>query len=390
MKCQTTELEIETLVNRIKNGDMDLQPDFQRGEIWPPQKKKKLIDSILRGWRIPPIHVVLNSKAIDEVLDGQQRLAAIRDFYDNIICVDGKIEPLDSTIIELDGMLYRDLPKEWQRRFRQYSVNIVRLTEFKPEEPAELFYRLNQPSALTSAEQRNAYIGTTRDQIKKLSDLFILLGASKELIGFSNSRLAYDEIISKFCYTVEIATLKRKITSTDISEQYRKDIPFSDECIETASETIQKFLGCVKGWDDFKFSFNKATLFSWLIFVRQNLYIDNQQLQQVVANFEFCRAYIKGKYKKADNTYSETYKQLQKNLPFFEIMLNTFNQRSSMGSTDALSIIYRDVIIDIFRDTLLGNTTALLECAVNAFHEVENMNHVLETIVDKYNWGEHF
>ncbi len=71
-------------------------------------------------------------------------------------------------------------------------------------------------------------------------------------------------------------------------------------------------------------------------------------------------------------------------------MLNTFNQRSSMGSTDALSIIYRDVIIDIFRDTLLGNTTALLECAVNAFHEVENMNHVLETIVDKYNWGEHF
>ena len=84
MKCQTTELEIETIVNRIKNDDMDLQPDFQRGEIWAQQKKKKLIDSILRGWRIPPIHVVLNSKSIDEVLDGQQRLAAIRDFFDNI------------------------------------------------------------------------------------------------------------------------------------------------------------------------------------------------------------------------------------------------------------------------------------------------------------------
>lgn len=390
MKCQTTELEIETLVNRIKNGDMDLQPDFQRGEIWPPQKKKKLIDSILRGWRIPPIHVVLNSKAIDEVLDGQQRLAAIRDFYDNVICVDGKIEPLDRAIIELDGMLYRDLPKEWQRRFRQYSVNIVRLTEFKPEEPAELFYRLNQPSALTSAEQRNAYIGITRDQVKKLSDSFISLGASKDLIGFSNSRLAYDEIISKFCYTVETATLKRKITSTDVSEQYRKGVPFSDECIETASETIQKFLRCVKDWSDFKFSFNKATLFSWLIFVRQNLYIDDQHLQQVVVYFEFCRAFIKGKYKKADDIYSETYKQLQKQLPFFEIMLNTFNQRSSMGSTDALSIIYRDIIIDIFRDTLLGNTTPLLKCALDSFQEVENMNYVLETIVDKYNWGEHF
>lgn len=59
---------------------MDLQPDFQRGEIWTIQKKQKLIDSILRGWKIPPIHVIHNAQSVDEVLDGQQRLAAIRDF----------------------------------------------------------------------------------------------------------------------------------------------------------------------------------------------------------------------------------------------------------------------------------------------------------------------
>lgn len=46
MKCESTDLEIETIVNRIKNEDMDLQPDFQRGEIWTLQKKQKLIDSI--------------------------------------------------------------------------------------------------------------------------------------------------------------------------------------------------------------------------------------------------------------------------------------------------------------------------------------------------------
>ena len=51
MKCESTDLEIETIVNRIKNEDMDLQPDFQRGEIWTLQKKQKLIDSILRGWK---------------------------------------------------------------------------------------------------------------------------------------------------------------------------------------------------------------------------------------------------------------------------------------------------------------------------------------------------
>lgn len=390
MKCQTTELEIETLVHRIKEGDMDLQPDFQRGEIWTPQKKKKLIDSILRGWRIPPIHVVRSSEVIDEVLDGQQRLAAIRDFSDNVICVDGHIEPLDSSLIELDGLYYKDLPKEWQRKFRQYSVNIVRLTEFKPEEPAELFYRLNQPTALTSAEQRNAYIGVTRDQVKNLSNQFIAQGASQELIGFSNSRLAYDEIISKFCYTLKIGTLKKKITATDISEQYRSNEPFSDECIETVGSTTKRLMDCIQGRQDFKFSFNKATLFSWLVFIRQNLSLDDKQMQEIMVNFEFCRGYIKGKYKKFEVEYFGTYTQLKKSLPFFEIMLNTFNQRSSMGSTDALSIIYRDIIIHIFRDAFLGGDTDLLQCAVSTFWKMENMNDVLEQIAERYNWGESF
>lgn len=40
MKCESTDLEIETLISRIKNGDIDLQPDFQRGEIWTVQKNK--------------------------------------------------------------------------------------------------------------------------------------------------------------------------------------------------------------------------------------------------------------------------------------------------------------------------------------------------------------
>lgn len=49
MKCESTDLQIKTIVNRIKNEDMDLQPDFQRGEIWTLQKKQKLIYSLLRG-----------------------------------------------------------------------------------------------------------------------------------------------------------------------------------------------------------------------------------------------------------------------------------------------------------------------------------------------------
>lgn len=388
MKCESTDLEIETVVGRIKNGDIDLQPDFQRGEIWTLQKKQKLIDSILRGWKIPPIHVINNAQAIDEVLDGQQRLAAIRDFFNNEICIDGEIQPVDVDIAQLNGLCYQDLPSIWQRKFRQYSMVIIRLTEYKPEEPAELFYRLNQPTTLTSAEQRNAYIGITRDQIKGLSNKFVMLGASKESIGFSNSRLAYDEIISKFCYTVEVGSLKKKITSNDISIKYRQAIPFSDECIKTVDETLSKFMDCVRDWEDYKFSFNKATIFSWFIYICRNLYLDVVGLRNIISYFEFCRSFIKGKYKKIGEEYKEFYISMQKKAPYFEVMLNIFNQRSSMGSTDALSIIYRDIIISIFKELLIGKESELLEYVENSFLTMENLNYTLESIVEKYNWGE--
>lgn len=390
MKCETTDLEIETLVNRIENGDMDLQPDFQRGEIWTISKKQKLIDSILRGWKIPPIHVVHNTQAIDEVLDGQQRLAAIRDFYTNKIVINGQIEPKDPILDGIDGLCYYDLPKEWQRRFRQYSIVIIRLTEYKPEEPAELFYRLNQPTALTSAEQRNAYIGITRDQVRMLSDYFVDLGASKETIGFSNSRLAYDEIISKFCYAVEMHTLKRKITSNDISLQYRQATPFSEECMGIVKKTLDKFIESVIDLQDYKLGFNKATIFSWFIFIRKNLNAEKEQLRNIIIGFEFCRSYVKGKNKNGNAYYVNLYNNLQKKTPFFEMMMTTFNQRASMGSTDALSIIYRDIIINLFQDIMLDNYSKLIDFSMEKFSEVENLNVMLEMIVAKYNWGEEF
>ena len=390
MKCEATVLEIETIITRIENGDIDLQPDFQRGEVWSPNKKKKLIDSILRGWKIPPIHFVQNKEAIDEVLDGQQRLVAIRDFYINKFQIDGKIAPVDDEIMQLTGLCYKELPKEWQRRFRQYNVNIVRLTEFKPSEPAELFYRLNQPTTLTSAEQRNAYMGVTRDQVKYLSDMFVKLGAKKEVIGFSNSRLAYDEIISKFCYTIEQGTLKQKITSNNLSEQYRNGVEFSPRCMEIAERTIRKFLRCITNYEENFFTLNKATLFSWFVFIRQNLNCNDANLQEIIARFEFCRAYIKGKCKSNDIGYLETYNLLQDKIPFLEIMLNTFNQRASMGSTDARSIIYRDIIITLFYDALICPDEEILHYAVGNFEEQKNLKYTLESIIDRYHWGENF
>lgn len=72
--------KIYSVYTDISEQEIDLKPDFQRGEVWSKYKKKLLIDSIFREWHVPPIHVVLLSDGTSEVLDGQQRLTAIACF----------------------------------------------------------------------------------------------------------------------------------------------------------------------------------------------------------------------------------------------------------------------------------------------------------------------
>ena len=48
MICIPSNLQIENIITRINNEDMNLQPNFQRGEVWSKNKQQKLIDSVFQ------------------------------------------------------------------------------------------------------------------------------------------------------------------------------------------------------------------------------------------------------------------------------------------------------------------------------------------------------
>ena len=81
-------------------------PDWQRGEVWDDAKKQRLIDSILRGWKLPEFYLVKSSNDEYEVVDGQQRLLAIFEFCSNEL----SLSPESAK--EFGGALYRDLPQK--------------------------------------------------------------------------------------------------------------------------------------------------------------------------------------------------------------------------------------------------------------------------------------
>ena len=344
MRLLPSDPDIKTIVSRIESGDVDLQPDFQRGEVWSDAKKQRLIDSILREWHVPPIHMIeVAETAKQEVLDGQQRLVSIRDFVRNAITIDGRIEPYDPAIEALHGLQYRQLPDQWRRKFDQFTIRVFRIIDYRPGEPGELFYRLNQPTNLTAAEQRNAFFGPARQQVKILVDYLESLGADKDFVGFSNSRMAYDDVIARLCVSIENGTLREKVTAAVLANRYRSDQPFDTNAYGAAERAIAIFAG-LRSYINRPIRFNKATLFSWLYFIVKAESTDiftMELIGNLVIYFEELRAKDSAAFQGFGLQYSDAVMPSD----MLREVVDIYNDRSTARVNDTSSVLIRDIVI---------------------------------------------
>ncbi len=336
MKLSHWEPDLRTLFNWIDNREIDLQPNFQRGDVWPVSKKRKLIDTILREWSIPPIHVVVTSSGTLDVLDGQQRLTAIRDFMNDDFSIDGSIKPSDQRVEELSGLRYSQLPPPVRRAFDQYTLRVFRITDYRPEEPGELFYRLNQQITLTAGEQRNAIYGPAREQLKRLVSKFEEAGNKRDTIGFSNSRLAYDDVFAKILFFNEHCTFAEKASEDRISDRFKLQKPFPVEAVDRSYRAIHLFSASRERTK--KLKLNKASLLSWLLFFCR---LDTRNMSFDYMNvFETAKAGNLERIRLSKNSSWEI--QFSQPTRFEEGLFNLFVDRSSLRVSDVSSVVYRD------------------------------------------------
>lgn len=266
MRLIPSDPDIRTVFGRIADDSLDLQPEFQRGEVWSQPKQKLLIDSVLRSWYVPPIHVVRIDEDTQVVLDGQQRLRAIELFVRGRFAVDGRNEPVDPAIEALHGLRYDQLPPKVRGRFDRFTLRLFELVDYQPDEPSELFFRLNQPATLTAAEKRNAFFGHARRQVRELTESAQQGGMRPERIGFSSARLAYEDVVARFVVTLEAGSLAEKATASRITARYRSTEPISEEVMRVAEESLRTVFGA-RSLDDPAIRLNKATAHSWLLYV---------------------------------------------------------------------------------------------------------------------------
>src|SRR6267154_6616084 len=129
-KYATRELRIVTESNREqlpnfvealkRTGWMELRPFYQRRPRWDPVRQSKLIESFIMNVPVPPLFVYESDLAKYEVMDGQQRITAILDFYKNKL----KLEGLEQWP-ELNGRIYDTLPSEIMKGIDRRSISYI-------------------------------------------------------------------------------------------------------------------------------------------------------------------------------------------------------------------------------------------------------------------------
>lgn len=195
IKVRTVNVVVAQIVLRIDHGEINLAPDFQRmAGIWSKERKSRLIESLLLRIPIPVFYVAANENEKWDVVDGIQRTSTIYDYVKDCF-------PLTQLeyLTKLNGCVYKDLPRQMQRRISETQLVVNVIDPGTPEEVMfNVFRRINTGGmTLNGQEIRHAlHPGPVRDYLKDLSNSEEFLEATGGSI--KKERMADRECVLRF------------------------------------------------------------------------------------------------------------------------------------------------------------------------------------------------
>ncbi len=262
IRITTKHFSLREIVDQIKEGDIDLSPDFQRGYVWKSRQKTRLIESLLLGIPLPAFYFNQSDSGSYQVVDGVQRLSTIKLFMeDGHRLADADIEYLK----DLKDHCFSDLNKILVRRLRSTQIVVHVIEPQTPEEVKyDIFNRVNTLGTPLSAQEiRHAMSGVrSREFLKGLVECDVFDNATEKnywriLEGEEvrdSKRMANRELALRFC-AFRITTIEQYREFPSLNEflmDFTKRINDSSR-LDTITEIELKKLK-----DDFKTAMSAA------------------------------------------------------------------------------------------------------------------------------------
>ena len=182
MKTEQRFLTVRELVELAKNGMATANPEYQRGEAWNDDQRKKLIDSVLRGYQLPIFYLHYKKTVAGgltresyDIIDGQQRITSLYGFVEGAFRLFAANDPkarfpkfLQDAPCPWGEKNFQGLSEELQARLLESKLPVAYIESDDDNEVRDLFVRLQSGSPLNSQEKRDTYPGQFTDFILQL------------------------------------------------------------------------------------------------------------------------------------------------------------------------------------------------------------------------------
>ncbi|MCP4117703.1 MAG: DUF262 domain-containing protein [Desulfobacteraceae bacterium] len=246
---------LRNLIERLRHDEIDMNTDFQRhAELWDKPKMSRLIESILIRFPLPAFYFDASDDEKWLVVDGLQRLSAIRKFV-----VDKRLKLSSLEYLkDFRGFGYDKLPRTYQRRIDECPVTLFLIQPGTPDAVKySIFRRINTGGLiLNDQEIRNAM---TKPAIRRFLENLASDEYLKNTIGDQSRRMVDQELVLRFlAFRFMDYGQSRKNIATFLDEMVKKLEKASNEDLDSYKEEFQT--ATKRCWQVFQeYAFEKST-----------------------------------------------------------------------------------------------------------------------------------
>ncbi len=192
---------LPSLIKKLDLGEIDLSPDFQRhADLWDINKMCRLIESILLKLPLPVFYFDVSNPDKWVIVDGLQRLSAIKRFF---VKQDIKLKNLEF-LTNLNGKSYKDLERPLLRTIDDTQFVTYQIEAQTPKKVRySIFNRINTGGLTLNAQEIRQALnqeGNGKEPVSGVKFLEEVVNEKvfKDVVGISNKRMAGQELVLRF------------------------------------------------------------------------------------------------------------------------------------------------------------------------------------------------